>query len=193
MSAEVPDVSVGARLWYQGTAWTVLEHDGAGVLLRSGEQFTKVHGPSLVGVAEPLDDRRVVDPTEELDAVVLASLTTAQRADLQRQAAVFDQHVLDPAKSRHTSQRALPDRGEGAGGLPAHRLPARAAVRRQGPRRPGGHPSGSAPPARSLPGVGRRLLGGPERLPRRLQPDGQYIRWPSPTSRWPVSYGSIGG
>ena len=90
MSAEVLDVSVGARLWYQGAAWTVVEHDGAGVLLRSGEQLTKVHGPSLVGVAEPLDDRRVVDPTEELGAVVLASLTSAQRADLQRQAAVFD-------------------------------------------------------------------------------------------------------
>ncbi|WP_298992970.1 hypothetical protein [uncultured Pseudokineococcus sp.] len=99
MSPEVLDVSVGARLWYQGAAWTVVEHDGTGVLLRSGEQLTKVHGPSLVGAAEPLDDRRVMDPTEELDAVVLASLTSAQRADLQRQAAVFDQHVLNPAKN----------------------------------------------------------------------------------------------
>ena len=57
MSAESLDVSVGARLWWQGSAWTVVEHESAIVILRSGEQFKKVHAPSLVGVAQALDDR----------------------------------------------------------------------------------------------------------------------------------------
>ncbi|MGP5131719.1 hypothetical protein, partial [Brachybacterium tyrofermentans] len=81
MSTESLDMSVGARLWYEGAAWTVAQIDGSAVLLRSVDRFLRVHAPALVGAARPLDD----DPSEEraphaeLDAVVLAGLTGAQR------------------------------------------------------------------------------------------------------------------
>lgn len=97
MSAESLDVSVGARLWWQGSAWTVVEHESAIVILRSGEQFKKVHAPSLVGVAQALDDRPVQDADAELDAVVLASLTSVQRAEVEQQAKVFDELLLVPS------------------------------------------------------------------------------------------------
>lgn len=97
MSAKSLDVSVGARLWWQGSAWTVVEHESAIVILRSGEQFKKVHAPSLVGVAQALDDRPVQDADAELDAVVLASLTSVQRAEVEQQAKVFDELLLVPS------------------------------------------------------------------------------------------------
>lgn len=78
MSAECLDTSVGARLWYEGAAWTVVELDGSNALLRAGDQFKKVHAPSLVGTAESLDLPTVQDARAELDAVVLASLSNKQ-------------------------------------------------------------------------------------------------------------------
>nr|WP_306270370.1 transposase [Ornithinimicrobium sp. HY1793] len=89
------DVSVGARLWFQGSAWTVVEHDGATVLLRSGDNLRKVHAPSLVGLAQPLDDQ--VDEGQsqtELDAVVLSALSATQRRAVEAEAQVFDDLVL---------------------------------------------------------------------------------------------------
>lgn len=70
MNAESLDVSGGAHLWHQGRTWTVVEHDDAGATLRSGDYFKKVHGASLVGVAEPLDEREPQGPDGELNAVV---------------------------------------------------------------------------------------------------------------------------
>lgn len=95
MSTDSLDVSVGARLWFQGSAWTVVEHDGATVLLRSGENLRKVHAPSLVGLAQPLDDQ--VDEGQsqtELDAVVLSALSATQRRAVEAEAQVFDDLVL---------------------------------------------------------------------------------------------------
>ncbi|MCM3660375.1 transposase [Georgenia satyanarayanai] len=99
MSVESLDVSVGARLWYQGSAWTVVEHDGDGVMLRSGDHFRKVHAPSLVGAAESLDYRAVQHTDTELDAIVLAALSSKQRAEVERQATVFDELVLAPSET----------------------------------------------------------------------------------------------
>lgn len=89
MNTESLDISIGTRLWYQGAAWTVVEHGGDGVLLRSGESFKKVHGASLVGIAEPLGDE-VQAETRELDTVVLGTLDRNQRAEIERQAKIFD-------------------------------------------------------------------------------------------------------
>lgn len=99
MSAESLDISVGARLWYEGAAWTVVELDGSSALLRAGDQFKKVHAPSLVGTAESLDLPTVQDARAELDAVVLASLNTKQREEVYREAKVFDELVLATAES----------------------------------------------------------------------------------------------
>ncbi|MCW1804141.1 DDE-type integrase/transposase/recombinase [Brachybacterium squillarum] len=108
MSAESLDTSVGARLWYEGAAWTVVELDGPNALLRAGDQFKKVHAPSLVGIAESLDLPTVQDARAELDAVVLASLSTTQRDDMYRTAKVFDELVLA------TSEYSVNDRYEAA-------------------------------------------------------------------------------
>lgn len=95
MSAESLDVSVGARLWYQASAWTVVELDADAVVLRSADRLTRVHVPSLIGVARPLDEGvQDADPHTELDAVVLGGLTTAQRARIEAEAQVYNQLVL---------------------------------------------------------------------------------------------------
>lgn len=80
MSIESLDTSVGARLWYEGAAWTVVQLEGTTALLRSADRLLRVHVPSLVGAARPLDDpAHDAPPHAELDAVILASLTHAQR------------------------------------------------------------------------------------------------------------------
>lgn len=56
MSTETLDISVGARLWYDGSAWTVVEHNGTAVVLRSNEHLKRVHAPSLIGLVESLDE-----------------------------------------------------------------------------------------------------------------------------------------
>lgn len=95
MSTTVLDVSVGARLWYQGTAWTVVELDGFAVTLRSSDQFKRVHAPALTGIAEPLDnDRDDEDSAESLDAVVIASLTPKQRRQIESEARIYEQVVI---------------------------------------------------------------------------------------------------
>lgn len=89
------DLSVGARIWHDGSAWTVVEHDGARVALRSGDHLKRVHGTSLVDVAEPLDDSETPRDDSELHAVILGSLNSKQRKELERQAQVFDELLLD--------------------------------------------------------------------------------------------------
>ncbi|MGP5683493.1 transposase [Brachybacterium alimentarium] len=108
MSAENLDTSVGARLWYEGAAWTVVELDGSNALLRAGDQFKKVHAPLLVGTAESLDLPTVQDARAELDAVVLASLSNKQLDGVYREAKVFDELVLA------TSETPVNDRYEAA-------------------------------------------------------------------------------
>ncbi|MCI4013038.1 TnsA-like heteromeric transposase endonuclease subunit [Brevibacterium sp. ZH18] len=95
MSTTVLDVSVGSRLWYQGTAWTIVELDGFAVTLRSAEQFKRVHAPALAGIAQPLDeDRDGEDSGESSDAVVIASLTPKQRRQIESEARVYEQVVI---------------------------------------------------------------------------------------------------
>ncbi|MGP9695576.1 hypothetical protein ACT3TZ_13285 [Brachybacterium sp. AOP25-B2-12] len=87
MSAETLGTSVGARLWYEGAAWTVVQLDGSAVLLRSADRFMRVHAPALVGVARALDDPMQEEgPHAELDAVILAGLTRAQRSCIEAEA-----------------------------------------------------------------------------------------------------------
>ncbi len=95
MSAETLDTSVGARLWYEGAAWTVVQLDGSAVLLRSADRFMRVHAPALVGVARALDDPMQEEgPHAELDAVILAGLTRAQRSCIEAEAEIYSQLVL---------------------------------------------------------------------------------------------------
>lgn len=67
----------------------MVELDGSTALLRAGDQFKKVHAPSMAGTAESLDLLAVQDARAELDAVVLASLSTKQRDGIYREAKVF--------------------------------------------------------------------------------------------------------
>lgn len=97
MSEETLDVSVGARLWCEGSAWTVVEHDGRSVMLRSGEHLKRVDAPSLVGLAGRLDEPAATDPLAELDTVVLASLSVAQRRAIEAEAATIEQLILPPS------------------------------------------------------------------------------------------------
>lgn len=98
MREETLNVSVGARLWYQGSAWTVVEHDGMSVLLRSGEQLKRVDAPSLVGLAGGLDEPVATeDPLVELDSVVLASLSVAQRREIESEATTIHELILEPS------------------------------------------------------------------------------------------------
>ena len=95
MTTESLDTSVGARLWYEGAAWTVVQIDGSTVLLQSADRYVRVHAPALVGVARPLNESFHDDsPHAELDAVILASLTGAQRARIESEAAVYSELVL---------------------------------------------------------------------------------------------------
>jgi putative transposase len=91
------NVSVGARLWYLGSAWTVVELDGALVTLRSSAHLKKVHGSSLVGSATSLDDNSDVSDSGELEAVALSALNPGKRSEVERQAQVFDELVMAPS------------------------------------------------------------------------------------------------
>lgn len=95
MSTTVLDVSVGSRLWYQGTTWTVVELDGSAVTLRSADQFKRVRAPALTGIAESLDnDRDDEDSVESLDAVVITSLAPKQRRQIESEARIYEQVVI---------------------------------------------------------------------------------------------------
>ena len=95
MSTTVLDISVGSRLWYQGAAWTVVELDGSAVTLRSADQFKRVHAPALTGIAEPLDGSRAgEDISSDLDAVIIASLTSKQRGEIESEARVYEKIVI---------------------------------------------------------------------------------------------------
>lgn len=95
MTTESLDTSVGARLWYEGAAWTVVQIDGSTVLLQSADRYLRVHAPALVGVARPLNESVHDDsPHAELDAIILASLTNAQRTRIETEAAIYSEFVL---------------------------------------------------------------------------------------------------
>lgn len=83
------DVCVGSRLWYEGEAWTVVELHGTVAALESDGRFMRVHAPSLVGRAFPLG--RSEDPRagRRSDAVVLSSLSPAQRRAVEDEADVL--------------------------------------------------------------------------------------------------------
>src|SRR5699024_4358250 len=110
MNAETLNISVGARLWYGGSAWTVVEHDGTTVVLRSTDRLMRAHAGSLLGLAQPLEAAsHHEDSPSELDAVILANLTPAQRKDIETQAKVFQEWILA------TSDMPLQDRYQHAG------------------------------------------------------------------------------
>lgn len=99
MEPQYLDLSVGSRIWHDGSAWTVVEHDGTSVTLRSGDHLKRVHGTSLVDVAEPLDDSETPRDDSELHAVILGALSSTQRTELERQAHVFDELIFDATQT----------------------------------------------------------------------------------------------
>ncbi|MBE1515194.1 DDE-type integrase/transposase/recombinase [Nesterenkonia halotolerans] len=95
MTSEILDIFVGAGLWHDGAAWTVVELDGTTVVLRSGEHFKRAHAPSLIGQAEPLQEEiGDQDPHSELDVVLLSGLSKVQRERLEAEARIYDELVL---------------------------------------------------------------------------------------------------
>jgi len=76
---------VGARLWFDGQAWTVCEVLTGTVRLQDGSAgFRTATIGDLLGSASGLDDPRGEQlPATELSAVALASLTSGQRAVLE--------------------------------------------------------------------------------------------------------------
>lgn len=113
MNSRSLDISVGSRLWHDGSAWTVVEHDRTSVILRSGDQVKRTQTASLVDAAEPLDETETHRDDSELDVVVLSALTSKQRADVERQARVFDELFFDASltPTNHLYQAAADELG----------------------------------------------------------------------------------
>lgn len=55
----------GCRLWYQGTAWTVVELNGFAVILRSADQFKRARAPAPAA-ADTGDESRMDESRSEL-------------------------------------------------------------------------------------------------------------------------------
>ena len=123
------NVSVGARLWYLGSAWTVVELDGALVTLRSSAHLKKVHGSSLVGSATSLDDNSDVGDSGELEAVALSALNPGKRSEVERQAQVFDEIVMAP--SSMSAKRTVPSRCGRTWNFPPNCVSKGSAIRRK--------------------------------------------------------------
>lgn len=118
MSAESLDVSVGARLWYQASAWTVVELDADAVVLRAADRLTRVHVPSLIGVARPLDEG-VQDADPPIDEF-------AQAHGLDLGPSATSVPIADHSDAE--ARLACPAEGIGHGGVepvtrPEHRRP----------------------------------------------------------------------
>lgn len=92
MTSSVLELKVGARIWFDGGAWTVCEVFGAEVrLLDSGERYRLAAIDELLGSARDLNAASSHDEYVDgcLAAVALSALTTKQRTQLERRLAVL--------------------------------------------------------------------------------------------------------
>ena len=91
MSSNVLELRVGARVWFDGGAWTVCEVLGAEVRLRdSGNGYRLTAIDELLGRASDLDtDLDEVGPHVGMTSVALSRLTAKQRSMVERRLAVL--------------------------------------------------------------------------------------------------------
>lgn len=139
MSSNVLELRVGARVWFDGGAWTVCEVLGAEVRLRdSGNGYRLTAIDELLGRASELDtDLDEVGPHVGMTSVALSRLTAKQRSMVERRLAVLaplleanpvDSDALSAAAaslgiSTRTVRRRLDDlRNFGPAGLIDERL-----------------------------------------------------------------------
>ena len=91
MATGVLELRAGARLWFDGQAWTVCEVHAGTVRLQDGSAGFRAATigdllQSASGLDGPKPDRATVDG---LSSVALASLSTGQRAAVDREAVVL--------------------------------------------------------------------------------------------------------
>jgi len=139
MSGNVLELKVGARVWFDGGAWTVCEVLGAEVRLRdSHDRYRLTAIDELLGRARDLDVVPDTDATSPgMSNVALSALTAKQRGLVDRRLAVLapllqassvDSEALGSAAaalgvSTRTVRRRLEDlRNLGPGGLIDERL-----------------------------------------------------------------------
>lgn len=139
MSGNVLELKVGARVWFDGGAWTVCEVLGAEVRLRdSHDRYRLTAIDELLGRARDLDAVADTDATSPgMSNVALSALTAKQRGLVDRRLAVLapllqassvDSEALGSAAaalgvSTRTVRRRLEDlRNLGPGGLIDERL-----------------------------------------------------------------------
>lgn len=139
MSGNVLELKVGARVWFDGGAWTVCEVPGAEVRLRdSHDRYRLTAIDELLGRARDLDAVADTDATSPgMSNVALSALTAKQRGLVDRRLAVLapllqassvDSEALGSAAaalgvSTRTVRRRLEDlRNLGPGGLIDERL-----------------------------------------------------------------------
>ncbi|MFV0460705.1 MAG: hypothetical protein ACK5MT_18255 [Actinomycetales bacterium] len=100
----VLSVEVGATLWFEGQRWTVSELDRGTVVLTAAGQLRRVRTIDLLDRAgqDPSDDDAAArDP----NAVLLAGLTTKQRAEAERRAAIIRELLDEPPGDEPIHQR----------------------------------------------------------------------------------------
>ncbi len=94
MSDAVLEVRVGARIWFDGAAWTVCAVNASTVRLHSGVGHYR-----LASIDDLLGSGSTIEPVgaaeaEVLPSVMLASLTSKQRAAVEREAAVLTELLV---------------------------------------------------------------------------------------------------
>lgn len=104
-----PDLQlrVGGRLWLDGQGWEIAEITGSTVRLIADGQLRMVSVTSLLNVfADVLDEAEPEDRLFAIPALVLASLTTAERSALESQVGVVRRLLQpDPDDERSVAQR----------------------------------------------------------------------------------------
>ncbi|MGW5152449.1 helix-turn-helix domain-containing protein [Rhodococcus koreensis] len=81
---EVLRVRAGARVWFEGSSWDVVEVHGHDVTLRTGEVLRRVAVTELAASASEMGRAEI---TSDPAAVVLSSLSAKQRKELEIRAA----------------------------------------------------------------------------------------------------------
>lgn len=98
---------VGGRLWLDGQGWEIAEITGSTVRLIAGDQLRVVSITSLLDATADLpDEPEPEDGLFAIPALVLASLTTAERSALESQVRVLRRLLgPDPGDDRSVAQR----------------------------------------------------------------------------------------
>jgi len=90
VSSSALEVRVGGRIWFDGEVWTVCEIDGSRARLLGGGKHRTSSIKELLADASAVDDPvDANEPPQLLGAIALASLTSKQRARLEKEVATL--------------------------------------------------------------------------------------------------------